>query len=218
VKYIFVSGAPGSKWSSVVKNIYYSPSIDSSDSNPTREYFQGVTGEYQLMHMGVYWGPSMEFGDWFENLNQYSKEVNEAEFDRPFFGTGVKIIKSHVFGYHLDYIKQTWPDCPIVIVDRPDDACSEWWVKCGGFNITYPAYKNYYKDLPQMTKFISKENEGNRKAVRDYAGHTVGTNLELARLLGIENPPESYYQDYTITDIKVTVILKDNSVQINTML
>ena len=33
-KYIFVSGAPGSKWSSVVKNIYYSPSIDSSDASP----------------------------------------------------------------------------------------------------------------------------------------------------------------------------------------
>jgi len=31
MKYIFVAGAPGSKWSSVVKNIYYSESIDRSD-------------------------------------------------------------------------------------------------------------------------------------------------------------------------------------------
>ena len=108
MKYIFVSGAPGSKWSSVVKNIYYSPSIDSSDASPNREYYHDASGEMQLMHMGVYWGPAMEFGDWFERLDQYSKLENEAEFDRPFSGNGIRIIKSHVFGYHLDYIKTTW--------------------------------------------------------------------------------------------------------------
>jgi len=104
MKYIFVSGAPGSKWSSVVKNIYYSPSIDSSDASPQREYYHDATGEYQLMHMGVYWGPAMEFGNNFERLDQYTKEENECEFDAPFSGTGIRIIKSHVFGYHLNYI------------------------------------------------------------------------------------------------------------------
>jgi hypothetical protein len=206
MKYIFVSGAPGSKWSSVVKNIYYSPSIDSSDASPVREYYHDASGEMQLMHMGVYWGPAMEFGDHFEQLDQRTKEQNEAEYDRPFSGTGVRIIKSHVFGYHLDYIKRTWPDCPIVLVDRTDDACLGWWVKCGEFQISYPAYRDYYKDLRSMAAAIVQENNGNRQAAREYPGHVMETNRQLARTLGIAVPGDNYYQDYVKSDIKVTVI------------
>ena len=206
MKYIFVSGAPGSKWSSVVKNIYYSPSIDSSDASTEREYYHDATGKYQLMHMGVYWGPAMEFGNYFERLDKYTKEENENEFDAPFSGTGIRIIKSHVFGYHLDYIKKTWPDCPIILVDRNDDACLGWLVKCGEFSITYPLYKDYYKDLKQMAICIRRENEGNRKAAREHPNIIVETNLQLARLLNIELPPVEYYQDYVESDIKVKVI------------
>ena len=36
MKYIFVAGAPGSKWSSVCKNIYFSGDIDTSDYNTDR--------------------------------------------------------------------------------------------------------------------------------------------------------------------------------------
>ena len=206
MKYIFVSGAPGSKWSSVVKNIYYSPDIDSSDYSDARTYYHDASGTMDLMHLGVYWGPAMEFGDQFERLDQYTKEQNEAEFDRPFSGTGVKIIKSHVFGYHIDYIKHTWPDCPIVLIDRSDDACLGWWVKCGEFQISYPLYRDYYKDLRQMSAAIAKENEGNRRAARDYPGYEVETNRQLARTLNIAVPAEMYYQDYILSDIKVTVI------------
>ena len=206
MKYIFVSGAPGSKWSSVVKNIYYSPDIDSSDYSDARTYYHDASGTMDLMHLGVYWGPAMEFGDQFERLDQYTKEQNEAEFDRPFSGTGVKIIKSHVFGYHIDYIKQTWPDCPIVLIDRSDDACLGWWVKCGEFQISYPLYRDYYKDLRQMSAAIAKENQGNRRAAQEYPGHVVETNRQLARTLGIAVPNKMYYQDYILSDIKVTVI------------
>ena len=206
MKYIFVSGAPGSKWSSVVKNIYYSPSIDSSDYSDARTYYHDASGQMDLMHLGVYWGPAMEFGNEFEQLDQYTKEQNEAEFDRPFSGTGVKIIKSHVFGYHIDYIKQTWPDCPIVLIDRSDDACLGWWVKCGEFQISYPLYRDYYKDLRQMSAAIAKENEGNRRAAREYPGYEVETNRQLARTLNIAVPDKMYYQDYIRSDIKVTVI------------
>lgn len=206
MKYIFVSGAPGSKWSSVVKNIYWSPDIDSSDYSDDRTYYHDASGQMELMHMGVYWGPAMEFGDGFEQLDQYTKEQNEAEFDRPFSGTGVRIIKSHVFGYHIDYIKRTWPDCPVVLIDRSDDACLGWWVKCGEFKITYPLYRDYYKDLRQMSAAIAKENEGNRRAAREYPGQLVETNRQLARALNIAVPNRMYYQDYIRSDIKVTVI------------
>lgn len=206
MKYIFVSGAPGSKWSSVVKNIYYSHSVDQSDSAPHREYYHDAAGEYQLMHMGAYWGPAMEFGDWFDQLDKHSQEENESEFDRPFSGHGIRIVKSHVFGYHLDYLKRTWPECPIILVDRSDDACLGWWVKCGEFSITYPAYRNYYRDLRQMSECIRRENAGNRQAARQWPSRTVQTNLQLSRLLGLLDPPPQYQQDYATSDIKVTVI------------
>jgi hypothetical protein len=206
MKYIFVSGAPGSKWSSVVKNIYYSPDIDSSDYTDQRTYWHDASGTYDLMHMGVYWGPAMEFGDWFEQLDQHSQEQNEAEFDAPFSGSGIRIIKSHVFGYHIDYIKRTWPDCPVVLVDRSDDACLGWWVKCGEFNITYPTYRDYYRNLRDMSAAISRENAGNRRAAREYPAQQVETNLQLARVLGISTPDSRYYQDYVQSDIRVTVI------------
>ena len=206
MKYIFVSGAPGSKWSSVVKNIYYSADIDSSDYSEERTYWHDASGTHDLMHLGVYWGPAMEFGDWFEQLDQHTKEENEAEFDLPFISTGVRIIKSHVFGYHIDYIKRTWPDCPIVIIDRSDDACLGWWVKCGEFKITYPLYRDYYKNLREMTAAIARENAGNRQAVSEHPGVIPETNRMLCRMLNIAQPPKEYYQDYIAADIKVTVL------------
>jgi hypothetical protein len=150
MKYIFVTGAPGSKWSSVVKNIYHSPDIDRSDYSDARTYYHDASGKRELMHLGAYFDPGMEFGDFFDQLDQYTKAHCEAEFDRPFSGTGIRIIKSHVFANHIDYIRATWPDCPIVLVHRDDDACLGWWVKCGHFDITYPSYDLYYKDLRTM--------------------------------------------------------------------
>ena len=56
-KYILVTGAPGSKWSSVVKNIYWSDDIDRTDYSKDREYYHeaDTPGEPQLMHIGAYW-------------------------------------------------------------------------------------------------------------------------------------------------------------------
>jgi hypothetical protein len=81
-----------------------------------------------------------------------------------------------------------------------------WWVKCGEFKITYPLYRDYYKDLREMAAAIARENCGNRQAARDYPGHVVETNRQLARVIGIQTPATEYYQDYVASDIKVTVI------------
>ena len=67
MKYIFVAGAPGSKWSSVCKNIYYSDSIDQTDASENREYWHDASGQLDLMHIGAYFDPGMEFGDFFDN-------------------------------------------------------------------------------------------------------------------------------------------------------
>ena len=206
MKYIFVAGAPGSKWSSVVKNIYYSPSIDRTDYSKQRTYYHDAGGQMDLMHLGAYFDPGMEFGRFFHRLSEYDYYQCEAEFDAPFSGEGVRIIKSHVFANHIDYIKQTWPDCPIVLVDRSDDACLGWWVKCGEFQITYPAYRDYYRDLRSMAAAIVRENTGNRQAAQEYPAQVAETNRQLARILGIAVPADNYYQDYVKSDIKVTVI------------
>jgi hypothetical protein len=206
MKYIFVAGAPGSKWSSVVKNIYYSPDIDRSDYSDARTYYHDAPGQRELMHLGAYFDPGMEFGGFFDQLNQYTREQCEAEFDRPFSGTGIRIIKSHVFANHIDYIKATWPESPVVLVHRDDDACLGWWVKCGHFDITYPSYKLYYKNLQTMANIIRDQNDGIQQGAWQYPRRQPQTNQELARILDIAEPPEEYYQGYAQNNIRVRVI------------
>jgi hypothetical protein len=208
MKYIFVAGAPGSKWSSVVKNIYYSPSINRSDYSDARTYYHDASGRNELMHLGAYWDPGMEFGDFFNNLESHTKEECEHEFDRPFSAdsTGVRIIKSHVFAHQVATLRQRWPDCAIVLVHRSDDACLGWWVKCGHFDITYPSYAGYYQNLRHMADIIKQQNAGIRHAWTNYTGSKPQTNRLLAADLGIETPPLEYIQDYNMSDIKVKVI------------
>jgi hypothetical protein len=208
MKYIFVAGAPGSKWSSVVKNIYYSPSVDQSDYSDARTYYHDASGQRELMHLGAYFDPGMESA-LPEDINNHSREDLEAVFDKEFNGTGIRIIKSHIFSNHIDFIKKTWPDCAIVLVHRDDDACLGWWVKCGHFNITYPLYNEYYQDLKHMATKIKEQNQGITDAVGNYkhqGSKQVYTNLELCTALNIIWPDSNYTQNYTNNNIKVTVI------------
>ena len=201
-----MTGAPGSKWSSVSKNIYYSPDIDRSDYSDARTYYHDASGTMQLMHMGAYFDPGMEFGGFFDEIDRHTRERCEAEFDRPFTGTGVRIIKSHVFAHNIDFLKDHWPDCPIILVQRPDDACLGWWVKCGHFGITYPLYDQYYRDLRTMSQIIPAQNRAIQAAVWRYKGYVVNSNRELAKALNIQPPPVEYEQNYGADDIRVTVI------------
>lgn len=209
MKYIFVAGAPGSKWSSVVKNIYYSTSIDSSDYSAERTYHHDADGGVMhLMHLGAYFDPGMEF-ELPESMSTLTKKQAEELFDKPFNGHGVRIIKSHIFSYmdNIQYLKELWPESPIVLVYRPNDACLGWWVRCGHFNITYPKYDKYYIDLRHMSHIIDRQNRGILDAWENYLGMEPNTNRELAKILRIAMPPDNYYQDYNKKDIKVKVIL-----------
>lgn len=210
MKYIFVIGAPGSKWSSVAKNIYYSPDIDRSDYHDDRTYYHDASGQRDLMHLGAYWDPGMEFGKFFNVLDRYSKEECEAEFDRPFVADapGVRIVKSHVFANHVDYIRKHWPECPIVLVHRSDDACLGWWVKCGHFDITYPDYAEYYQNLREMAGIIKQQNAGIREAQTKYIQQLrcPRNNVDLCAMLKIQAPPAEYKQTYTDNDIKVSIL------------
>jgi hypothetical protein len=204
VKYIFVAGAPGSKWSSVVKNIYYSPNIDRSDYTEARTYCHDASGQMELMHLGAYFDPGMEFGNWFDCLDQHSKEDCEQEFDRPFSGTGMRIIKSHVFTHHIGFLRKNWPESPIVLVHRGNDACLGWWVKCGHFDITYPDYHEYYRNLKHMAKEIQRQNSS-MYPYWDIASFAFD-NVELCARLGISAPDELYRQNYSYSKVRVKVL------------
>jgi hypothetical protein len=207
MKYIFVAGAPGSKWSSVVKNIYYSPSIDRSDYRDKWTYYHDASGSLDLMHLGAYFDPGME-SNLPENINDHSREELEAIFNAPFDkdAKGIRIIKSHIFSNHVDHLRRTFPEIPIVLVHRGDDACLGWWVKCGQFDITYPLYHGYYKDLRTMAGIIRLQNAGIDVAWHSYKGTEVYTNLRLALNLGLQSPPAQYIQQYQDNDIRVKVI------------
>lgn len=203
MKYIFVAGAPGSKWSSVAKNIYHSADIDRTDDNPGRSYSYSNAYAGQTMHQGSYFDPGMEFGAWFRDLDQHSKQDCETEFDRPFSGQGVRIIKSHMFMYHVGFLKRTWPDSPIILVHRGDDACLGWWVRCGGFDISYPNYRPYYKNIENMYQEIISQN----RAMRQYwdLASFVYTNQQLCERLKISVPPSEYNQIYAEHKVRVKV-------------
>ena len=198
-----MAGAPGSKWSSVAKNIYYSPDIDRSDHTEARTYYHDATGEMLLMHQGAYFDPGMEF-DLPADVTALSKAELERRFDEPFGGEGVRIIKSHIFCHNIGFIKHTWPDAPIILVHRGDDACLGWWVKCGHFTITYPSYNKYYKDLRQMAIEIKRQNSDMRQHW-DYASQ-IDNNVKLCERLGITVPPEEYRQNYINDKVRVKVL------------
>lgn len=219
MKYLFVAGAPGSKWSSVVKNIYYSDGIDRSDYSDERTYYHDASGEMQLMHLGAYFDPGMEF-ELPESLSTLTKKQAEELFDKPFSGQGIRIIKSHIFSYfeNIQYLRELWPESRIILVHRDNDSCLGWWVRCGHFNITYPKYDYYYKNLKEMSKIIDKQNKGIMQAWHGkisnlsmdgvntmYGGVIVHNNNELAGIFALK-PPDEYFQDYISNDIKVKVI------------
>ena len=205
MKYIFCAGAPGSKWSSLIKNIYYSPSVDRTDYTEARTYWHDAPGQLELMHLGAYFDPGMEF-DLPADLSTLSQAELERRFDEPFSGKGVRIIKSHIFAHNIDFLRHTWPDAPIILAQRGDDACLGWWVKCGHFNITYPSYDKYYKDLRTMSGIIADQNRDLQAAWDKYEGRMPTDNFALAHILGILPAPEEYKQNYNKSDLGVKVI------------
>jgi hypothetical protein len=108
-----------------------------------------------------------------------------------------------MFMYHIGFLKQTWPDSPIVLVHRGDDACLGWWVRCGEFKITYPDYNKYYRDFNHMADEISQQN----RAMRPYwdLASFVYTNHDLCDHLKITRPPEGYHQVYADHKVRVKV-------------
>jgi hypothetical protein len=160
---ILLAGAPGSRWSSIYLNLIASAEINSSDSKPDRQWSMPLAlhdGRALDIgnHRGAYWGPGNQFGEKFDILNSLSKEQILAEFMLPFDNwTGIKVIKSHRFSYHLDYLTGLFPDAKLISCYADDIDCFYWWHKCGGWGISYPNY-SWYKNDENMLAKIKEEN------------------------------------------------------------
>ena len=207
MKYIFVVGAPGSRWSGVAKSIYHSDQIDQSDDTPERTYFNpnSPAKAKQLMHRGAYFDPGMEFGNELEDFEVMSKEDLEKIFDAPFQGSDqIRIIKSHVLSYHLDKLADLFND-PIVLVYRHDEDCFNWWKQAGGWNITYPNYQ-WYEDDETMKKQIALQNQSIRNFVSKHRLYSLNDNIQLQKTLGIQSI--SYLR---FTDVEVYCKIKNES-------
>ena len=189
--YILFTGAPGSKWSSVAENIYRSPDIDRSDSTSARAYKKDV-----VKHQGAYFDPGMEFDNGRDN------------WDRPFSGTGRRIIKSHTFAHQLDELKTL--GYPIVLVYRSHLECYDWWMQAGGFGITYPNYRDYYKDPENMWTEIKRQNIDIKIFIQKNIERITCPmdNFQLCDELGIKSPgprDSIHTHNYADKDIKVYV-------------
>ena len=167
-KLVFFTGAPGSKWSSVAHVIAQSRKykFDTGDYAEDREY-RHINNPKLAPHRGSYFGPGFPFGDSFDRVARLPKEEVYAEIEDAWItqNGGYKIIKCHQFSIDLEDIKREFPTSKIMIVWRNDKACADGWFGAGGFDITYPLYKEAYVNKEIMLQRIKKENEHNLRFI-----------------------------------------------------
>jgi len=162
--YIFATGAPGSKWSAMLRTLSYNIRINNSDENEEDTFqvklFSNLTNTEKTLawHRGAYWGPYHKYGHKFDMLDKLSKDEIIHELNLPFKEPGgIKVIKSHWFSYHLEFLAETFPKAKILTVYLPDDVCFDWWKVIGGWNIHYPVY-TWYENDDRMRDRIKEEN------------------------------------------------------------
>jgi hypothetical protein len=162
---VWFTGAPGSKWSGSANILQSIPKLqfNITDRSPDREYHH--TGPTELarsiVHTGVYFGPGHGVGEhWgqFSNLEPASVEREILkEWTDP--SAGRLLVKSHFLSHHLDHISTTWSNDPIIMILRPNVKCEQGWFGAGGWNISYPNYRPYYKDDDTMKAMIAEHND-----------------------------------------------------------
>ena len=142
---IFFCGVPGSRWSSIARELKNSGNYNLSDRASHRGYnHNGLQG-----HLESYFGTGMEFPC---NL---SEDNLLAPFTDP---AKCKLLLSHEWAYNLEKIVLKYPDDWIMLIYRENWASFLWWKKAGGFEITYPNYSWYESDY-LMTKRIEEQND-----------------------------------------------------------
>ena len=140
-------GVPGSRWSGIAQNIEDNiPGFNTSDRRSDRVYqHHGFSG-----HLGVYFGTGWEH-DTIRDLQNLDHGFEHTQ--------GTRILKSHEWAYQLEEIRDRHPDSWIMLVYRPDMSAYSWWHEAGGFAISYPDYRPYYRDSARMLCEIVQQNQ-----------------------------------------------------------
>ena len=205
-EYILATGAPGSRWSGVVKGIYYSPDINQSDYKKENIFYFREEDEDEGKkpnHFATYFGAGQKYG------------VQREEWDKPFKkdSEGIKIIKSHDFAYQLDYLTKYVQ--PIIIVYRSPIDCFEWWHEAGGWDIKYPNYEHYIDDDMLFLEIENQCAEIQRFLHYNKSHITKCENpYELCDFIDISRPDDIFamtqgrYNFYEEQDTKVYLWLK----------
>jgi hypothetical protein len=220
-KLIFFTGAPGSKWSATAHILSHNKllPVNTSDYSKDRTYTHPAPS-WTVSHLGAYWGPGFGLGEQFDKINQLSKDEILSEIDKPYTDKNweqYRIIKCHQFALNLDWIKENFPTSKIMIVLRPNRVCSEGWLTAGGWDITYPNYRPYYKDdatfkklalqeLQAAKTFIDKHDLEMQVVTQHYWRKRWGITKETEELEkyinSIEKSPKGvWHYDTTIAEI-----------------
>lgn len=191
VKRIFITGAPGSMWSKVDRYIRRAlwQHIDNSDVTPYRNH-EG--------HRGAYWNPGNEPGyDWILNFDKYDRdhiiETLDTGFLRPIEederDVVVRTYKSHHFAYHLDQIKEQFPDAAILMWQQPDHFCYVWWYACGGHDTVFDPYHYYKRSYKDIWNEIVDQNKAIQQFVDKHGlSRDIWTSEWIADHFGKLNP------------------------------
>ena len=163
-KLVWFTGAPGSKWSGTanVLQAISSLNFNTTDRSPEREYKHVGATELSkgIMHTGAYFGPGHGIGEGWDRLSTLAPSDIEVEILKEWSDpTGTILVKSHFLSHQLDFVAEHWPDNPIIMIFRPNDRCEQGWFGAGGWDISYPNYRPYYKDDDTMKAMIAEHNQ-----------------------------------------------------------
>lgn len=186
----FVTGCPGSSWSSITNNIRknFSEFYDLSDIKDGQghvipdEFYkkhynldpESLSPDQKITHRGSYFGPANEYGEKFDCIGEnYSRDEFVKECLRPFDleDNRIKLIKSHWFAYNLDWIWDNFKGHHLLLIWKDPEQSCQHWHDVGGWAIKYPNY-NWYRKLENMHDQIKKETD----AVLEFA---VRKNLQF---------------------------------------
>lgn len=169
---IWMTGAPGSKWSAVSWVLSEIESLNVDKGDRTQERLMVHDAIYGgVRHTGVYFGPGNELGKNFHNINTMSKDEIFNEISSAWLEWDPDkhyIVRCHQFINNWDWMINTFPESKFVTVSRPPHQCVNGWMSVGGVDTPYPHYKDYYLTNENGEKMITLESKLAHKAFADH--------------------------------------------------
>jgi len=167
MKYVFLTGVPGSRWgrlewilrdnSNIVDQSSWLPHNQDRPDNGTEHYHR-------------FYGPYHNYGEQFDQLHLLGARGVLAEIERsygkPERSHKIRFVRSHWFAYQLDWIKENLPQVDILMMMREPQQALNWWLESGGWDIEYPNYQ-WYNNTNNMRRQIMIENACMEKFIRD---------------------------------------------------